>query len=382
MQSGLFVPEIFTTPAVSARFGISRWLIHLSLVVIMAGALVTHFYGKEGRVSLRKDYPVNAYYAGNEGENEQHIRVRSLPYILNLESFWIETTEGGQVADYVAMISGQEVRMNQPFSQDGYRLYIMNYDDDQCGVNLLVSYDPIGRGLTYAGYALLALSLLLNLWKTRKKKVTSQATKGWQRTFLYLLALGASFCFIYRWSLVGYFPLASGADVLFFCVLLCLWAAAVGRSPSKYLIVGSVFLVASLFSGWNLTQAEATLPVLRSPWLAVHVSVVMMAYVVLACLVITPSRRMLRIGVSLLAIGMMLGALWADQSWGRYWGWDPKETSALITLLVYALPLHSASIKWFAKENHLRWYLRLAFMMVLFTYFGVNYLLGGLHSYA
>ena len=77
-----------------------------------------------------------------------------------------------------------------------------------------------------------------------------------------------------------------------------------------------------------------------------------------------------------------MGAVWANISWGRYWGWDPKEVWALITLIVYALPLHSRRFDAEANPLALNIYLTAAFVTVMVTYFGVNYLLGGLHSYA
>jgi ABC-type transport system involved in cytochrome c biogenesis permease subunit len=85
--------------------------------------------------------------------------------------------------------------------------------------------------------------------------------------------------------------------------------------------------------------------------------------------------------VFLLAIGIFIGAIWANVSWGRYWGWDPKETWALATLLVYALPLHRTSFPLFKRDAYFHTYCILAFASVLMTYFGVNHLLGGLHSY-
>lgn len=94
------------------------------------------------------------------------------------------------------------------------------------------------------------------------------------------------------------------------------------------------------------------------------------------------SRTLLRPAVCCLAIGIFLGAVWANVSWGRYWGWDPKEVWALITLLVYAAPLHAQSLAFFRRPRVFHIYCLLAFLSVLFTYFGVNFLLGGLHAYA
>ena len=91
---------------------------------------------------------------------------------------------------------------------------------------------------------------------------------------------------------------------------------------------------------------------------------------------------MLYPATALLALGIFTGAVWADMSWGRYWGWDPKEVWALITLLVYSFPLHSRIMPFFRRPRALLLFSVFAFISVLITYFGVNFLLGGLHSYA
>ena len=94
------------------------------------------------------------------------------------------------------------------------------------------------------------------------------------------------------------------------------------------------------------------------------------------------SRLLLYPAVALLAIGIFIGAVWANVSWGRYWSWDPKEVWALITLIIYALPLHCESLRCFRSQRFLHVYLLIAFVSVLVTYFGVNFFLGGMHSYA
>jgi ABC-type transport system involved in cytochrome c biogenesis permease subunit len=86
--------------------------------------------------------------------------------------------------------------------------------------------------------------------------------------------------------------------------------------------------------------------------------------------------------IALLTAGIFIGAVWANVSWGRYWGWDPKEVWALITLMIYAIPLHYRSLPSFRRSEVFNRYLAIAFLTVLATYFGVNLLLGGMHSYA
>lgn len=121
-------------------------------------------------------------------------------------------------------------------------------------------------------------------------------------------------------------------------------------------------------------------PILRSPFLVVHVGTIMLSYILLVVSII--KRSVLRPAVFLLATGIFLGALWANVSWGTYWSWDPKESWALITLLVYSVPLHSKSLPWLNSIRNYRIYSVLAFACLLMTYFGVNFLLGGMHSYA
>ena len=91
---------------------------------------------------------------------------------------------------------------------------------------------------------------------------------------------------------------------------------------------------------------------------------------------------LLYFGVFFLASGIITGSVWANVSWGCYWNWDPKETWALITLLIYAVAVHRSDIPILRKPTVYHIFMLLAFISVLFTYFGVNFLLGGMHSYA
>ena len=94
------------------------------------------------------------------------------------------------------------------------------------------------------------------------------------------------------------------------------------------------------------------------------------------------SRVFLHPALVTLAIGIFVGAIWANVSWGTYWSWDPKETWALITFMVYAVPVHHRSLHAFKRPAVYQTYMLLAFLTVLMTYFGVNYVLGGMHSYS
>lgn len=170
-----------------------------------------------------------------------------------------------------------------------------------------------------------------------------------------------------------------------------------------FMLCGLALLVSML--GEANPQITQLMPVLSSPLLSVHVMVIMIAYSLLAFMMLNGvtavilhcsrkdceieierlqliSRILLYPAVCCLAAGIFIGAVWANVSWGRYWGWDPKEVWALITMLIYAAALHPASLGSFRRPLFFHVFTILAFFSVLITYFGVNFLLGGMHSYA
>lgn len=219
---------------------------------------------------------------------------------------------------------------------------------------------------------------------------------------LYALTLTLAFAFALRWYIADHVPLSNGMETMQFMALVTLCvAAALHRRfavllPFGALLAGFALLVS--FLGQNNPQVTHLMPVLSSPWLSLHVSVVMMGYSLLAflflnglmgLLVSTQAERLLLLGrlmlypaVFFLGIGIFLGAVWANQSWGSYWSWDAKETWALITFMLYATLFHAQSLPWLRRPRSFHWFCVIAFATVLMTYFGVNYFLGGMHSYA
>lgn len=140
------------------------------------------------------------------------------------------------------------------------------------------------------------------------------------------------------------------------------------------------------------------MPVLNSPLLSIHVSIIMMSYALLSltflCGVMgiflrshgeelqSLSRVYLYPSLATMGFGIFIGAIWANVSWGNYWSWDSKETWALITFMIYAVVAHTQSLSLFRKPLAYHVYMTLAFLSIVMTYFGVNYFLTGMHSYA
>lgn len=241
------------------------------------------------------------------------------------------------------------------------------------------------------------------------RKRTGRKKAFLTHTSLILLFVYLSTIICLRGYVSNHLPLSDGFETMQFMawctVLLALLLQrklAVAR-PFGFLTCGFALLVSTL--GTSNPPITPLMPVLQSPLLSLHVAVIMLAYSLLAFIMLNGITAMIlhlcrkgceeaikelhAVGqlilypaVFLLATGIFTGAIWANVSWGRYWGWDPKEVWALITLLVYALPLHSESLPQFRRPLFFHVFCIAAFITVLATYFGVNFLLGGMHSYA
>ncbi|MBQ7533281.1 MAG: cytochrome c biogenesis protein CcsA [Bacteroidales bacterium] len=221
-----------------------------------------------------------------------------------------------------------------------------------------------------------------------------------------------TFLIILRWIVAGHIPLAKSAETQHFMAWVSLLIAGIVAMRRKNgvnivatgMIVGGLMMLVAVMSSAN-PKITPLVPVLSSPLLGLHVAVIMIAYALLGFMFINGlaavivrifnknaseeiermaeiSRGMLYPAVMCLAFGIIIGAMWANISWGTYWGWDPKETWSLITLMVYATALHKTMAPGLQKPMNFHIFCIFAFLSVLMTYFGVNYILGGMHSYA
>ncbi|HPF03261.1 MAG TPA: c-type cytochrome biogenesis protein CcsB [Bacteroidales bacterium] len=217
-----------------------------------------------------------------------------------------------------------------------------------------------------------------------------------------------------RWYISGHSPMSNGYESMIFISWVTLFAGFIFRRRSDFALAGTAVLAGMtlLVAHMSFMDPEITnlVPVLQSYWLTLHVSVITSSYaflglgailglITMILLLFTADRnrsrisetldnlvvinfRTLTLGLYLLTIGTFLGAIWANESWGRYWGWDPKETWSLITITVYAFVTHSRLIPGMKDIYTFNFLSLVAFASVLMTYFGVNYYLSGLHSYA
>jgi cytochrome c-type biogenesis protein CcsB len=208
--------------------------------------------------------------------------------------------------------------------------------------------------------------------------------------------------------------MSNGYESMIFISWVTILAGFIFNRLSEFALPATAVLAAMtlLVSNLSFMDPEITnlVPVLQSYWLTLHVSVIISSYAFLglgfvlaivnlilfvfinprnkqqiketANLLTFLNQKTLIVGVHLLTIGTFLGAIWANESWGRYWGWDAKETWSLITIIVYTFVTHSRLIKGLNGIFMFNVMSLYAFASVLMTYFGVNYYLTGLHSYA
>ena len=262
--------------------------------------------------------------------------------------------------------------------------------------------------------AALYLAAWLSQWMGKRKAAAGAGTDDRRSVgdcFLLAAAAAGLLLFVLRALRLGRLPISGGADFLLLFSLLMSAAAPFlsrmtggGLSALVSLLCLAFFLIVGFFMPQQLTDTAPLPPSLVSPLLSVHVFTAAFSYACfalaagLAALDLLRERRPDRtegkdkseklrkaqnravdFGFFFLSLTIVLGAVWANAAWGAYWSWDPKETWALITWIIYAIYLHRRSR---IGKRQAELLLILGFALVIFTFFGTNYLMKGLHSYA
>lgn len=270
--------------------------------------------------------------------------------------------------------------------------------------NLLLDTDAFANlGKFYVALGLILM--LFVLYCTARGREVSAKFKLIVRGVFYASFVLFAFAFALRWF-IGTHAVWSNAYESMLLIAIVLGVLALILSRNLLFLALSVFGTGIVLCVANLgfmdPQITPLMPVLQSHWLNIHVSTItasyaffVMAYlsslagfVALICRTNSASNLailteiVLILGIVLLSIGTFLGGIWANESWGRYWGWDPKETWSLILIVVYMLVLHARFIPRFNSPFALFVGSSVGFFAMLMTYFGVNYFLSGKHSYA
>jgi cytochrome c-type biogenesis protein CcsB len=260
------------------------------------------------------------------------------------------------------------------------------------------------------GFTLLILSFIKILKPSFKETILTKTSFG----LLVLFFIAHTAGLIMRWYIAGHAPWSNGYESMIYIGWASVLAGfifsrqSVMTMAATSIMTGLILFVAHL--NWLDPQVTNLVPVLQSYWLAIHVAMITASYgflglgallgmITLILFILKKPHNEKRlnlaikelnsinemgliVGLVLLTVGNFLGGVWANESWGRYWGWDPKETWALVTILVYAVVIHLRMIKGAYTDYIYSVVSLVAFTSVLMTYFGVNYYLAGMHSYA
>ena len=248
----------------------------------------------------------------------------------------------------------------------------------------------------------ITLALFIRKLSARRKERQSDLPANIAYGVMVLAFLALTLCESLRWIISGTIPMSNGYETMLFTAWLVMLITLIGYRRFHILLTFGFFLSGFFLLVSHISQMDPkighVMPVLNSPLLTVHVSIIMMSYALISLTFICGltalflrgqreslaalSRLFLYPALTTMGLGIFIGAIWANISWGSYWSWDPKETWALITFMIYAVVVHTQTLPVFRQPLAYHIYMVLAFLSLLMTYFGVNYFLGGMHSYA
>ncbi|WP_456391875.1 cytochrome c biogenesis protein CcsA [Nitratifractor sp.] len=366
------------------------------------------FYGNLYRIFPMPDDPARTWY--NPLEAMEKFTGPRRAAVEHLTRSFIDAVAAGEwksalrrideIADYQRRFGGELIPPRKKIEAELFynRLHLF---PRLVGVYLL-----LGLLLLVAGFAEVLRREGGGVWFKRLRLLAAGV--------LGLLFLLHTFGLGLRWYVAGHAPWSDAYESLLYIAWSALLAGLIFFRRSL-LVLGATVTVAGIFlftahlSNIN-PQITNLVPVLKSYWLTIHVSVITASYgflglgailgflILLLFILRDPERRprvdraiyrlaavdeaALILGLSLLTVGNFIGGVWANESWGRYWGWDPKETWAYVSIVVYTIVLHLRLIPRLDRPFVLAAASFLAFASILMTYFGVNFYLSGMHSYA
>lgn len=283
-------------------------------------------------------------------------------------------------------------------------------------IDLEITYNKydVFKNLPYWYLTAAVLMLLLTIIEIFKSRKAIRVSINVIHVIIGLLFVLHTLGLIARWVISGHAPWSNAYESIIYVAWATMFFGLAFDRKSKLTVASSAFVTAMIlmaaYMNWIDPEIANLQPVLNSYWLMIHVAVIVASYgpfalgmilglVSLVLILFTNEKNKnkmdlniqeltyinemaLTIGLIMLTIGNFLGGQWANESWGRYWGWDPKETWALISIMVYAFVIHAR----FVPALRGKWIFNLmsmfAFVSILFTYYGVNFHLVGLHSYA
>lgn len=356
-----------------------------------------------------KDSPTNKWYSANNAQ--QVFAGDDSLYVANIFPLYVQTMmkakEDGNDSLAVALLNS----INK--FQHSYGAAVMP-SDKQLELEIMYNkYDIFKKLFSYYMYigTLLFLFVIFHIFK--EGKVTKWLINISMVIILVLFGLHTAGLGV-RWYISGHAPWSSAYESMIYIAWATMLFGLIFGRKSPLTMGAAAFLTSMMLmiAHWSWADPEIgnLVPVLNSYWLMIHVSMIVASYGPFALsmilgitsmvfMILTTDKNKthlapkikeltyinemsMTVGLVLLTIGNFLGGQWANESWGRYWGWDPKETWALISIMVYAFVLHMRLVPGLRGRFTFNFLSVLSFASILMTYFGVNFYLAGLHSYA
>lgn len=341
---------------------------------------------------------------------------------VDFKNIWIQSPNTPEVSIKQTIRNFIDAGFNQDYDALGAYIKEIDQYQRQYGQSVIPSKEKVQHEITYnnlklffrlslcyllAGLALLGFGFFSLFSQVRLGRIAVGCIMLPLFTILILHTIGLAV----RWYISGHAPLSNTYETMIYIAYSAGLGGVIFFRRQAFPLASS-FIMAGLFMfaghlGSIDPEITNLVPVLKSFWLTVHVSVITASYgflgigailgaITLVLFMLNKKGRLeseiskltdtneaaLIIGLTLLVIGNFLGGIWANESWGRYWGWDPKETWAYISILIYAILTHLRLIAALYSKYLFACLSLLAFSSILMTYYGVNFYLSGMHSYA
>lgn len=350
------------------------------------------------RGSLLKVFPVTlngvtTWYAPTDKVDSTKVSTEQRTFIGNVFILMYQDVKDGNYANVNAVL-------------DKIIKYQQKNGGDSLPTDTQVKAERIYNNVSFATILfMLNLTIgILTLFIYRKK---GKPIEILSKVVMLLSFLALTLCLALRWIVRGTVPMSNGYETMLTMAWIVMLASLVICRKMKVILTFGFLMSGFMLLVSHINQMDPQIshimPVLNSPLLSAHVSVIMMSFALLSLTFLCAltaivlhflgkrdseqplmllSQLFLYPALAALGIGIFVGAIWANVSWGNYWGWDPKEVWALVTFMVYAVAVHRLSIPSMQRPMVYHTYMLVAFLSIVMTYFGVNFFLGGMHSYA
>jgi len=358
-----------------------------------------------------KNHPNNKWVTTKEAVQENYFTGMDSVYTLQILPIYMQRLqEARQTGGYV---KADEVVQGMINFQKKFGSEVMLTDRE---VDVEVLYNKVDIFNRLYKYYLLAgiLMIFVVLYRIFRPNKINKGVLNLMKITLLVLWIAHTLGLVARWYISGHAPWSDAYESMIYVAWATMFFGLAFGRKSDLTMASTAFVASMILWVAHLNWLDPTIanlqPVLDSYWLMIHVAVIVASYgpfalsmiiglVALFLMIFTTKNNKVKldlnikeltvineisltVGLVMLTIGNFLGGQWANESWGRYWGWDPKETWALISIIIYAFVIHMRLVPGLRGRFAFNWASVLAFGSILMTYFGVNFYLTGLHSYA